>query len=51
MKQVLKSADEYDACSRIARSYKRWKPRELKKIKRGLNKRLRQDAKRGLRDE
>ena len=48
MKQKLKSGDEYDAVSKIARSYKFWKPNQLKKINRALNKRVRRDGKKEL---
>ena len=51
MKQKLKSGDEFDAISKNARKYYLWKPGQIKKIKRALNKRHRQEAKKGIRDE
>ena len=45
MKQKLKSGDEYDAI--CARKYYNWKPGEVKKIKKALNKR----ARKGWKDE
>lgn len=40
----LKSGDEYDALSRRAKGYLRWRPGERKAIKRGYQRRLRRIA-------
>ena len=43
MKQKLKSGDEYDAI--CARKWYNWKPRQIKRIKRALSKRIRKEGK------
>lgn len=51
MKQKLKDGDEYDAISRYWRNRVFWQRGELKKIKRRVNKRFRQESKREIRNE
>lgn len=49
MKQKLKSGDEVDAvCSR---QWYHWKPNQIRKIKRALNKRVRKDGKQEIREQ
>lgn len=50
-KQQLKTGDEADAASRYARSIVPFQRGELKKIKRGINKRMRRECKAAVRKE
>ena len=50
MKQKLITAEEQDVVSKYWKYYLHWKPRERKRIKKGLNRRLRRKDKQNLRD-
>ena len=48
MKQILKSCDEMDCM--LGRKYHFWQKGEISRIKRALNKRIRQDGRRQCRE-